>query len=425
MEMSMAMAPRFIGSFFAALIAAGLALQPAVAAKIDAKAKAVAAIPARPGPVASPRPVASKAPAAANAPAIGIDTQAAHAIIIEVETGAVLLDKAADQPFPPASLNKLMTAYVVFDMLKKGEAKLTDQLPVSEEAWRLGGSKMFVPLGGKVSIDDLVHGMIIQSGNDACLVLAEGLAGSEQAFVDLMNKKAKEIGLDHSHFANVTGLPDPNGWVTARDLATLAVRTIQNFPEFYKIYGEKEFVFNNIKQGNRNPLLYDNDGADGLKTGHTEESGYSVTGSVKRGERRIVIVLGGLPTMKARAQESERLVDWAFREFNDYRLFSAGDTVDEAQVWLGADARVPLSVTKNLVVTLPRQARPGMKVTLQYDSPIPAPVAKGETLGKIVVTAPNLVPIEMPLVATRNVPRMNAVGRIATLAGYLVWGERN
>ena len=425
MEMSMAMAPRFIGSFFAALMAAGLALQPAVAAKIDAKAKAVAAIPARPGPVASPRPVASKAPAAANAPAIGIDTQAAHAIIIEVETGAVLLDKAADQPFPPASLNKLMTAYVVFDMLKKGEAKLTDQLPVSEEAWRLGGSKMFVPLGGKVSIDDLVHGMIIQSGNDACLVLAEGLAGSEQAFVDLMNKKAKEIGLDHSHFANVTGLPDPNGWVTARDLATLAVRTIQDFPEFYKIYGEKEFVFNNIKQGNRNPLLYDNDGADGLKTGHTEELGYSVTGSVKRGERRIVIVLGGLPTMKARAQESERLVDWAFREFNDYRLFSAGDTVDEAQVWLGADARVPLSVTKNLVVTLPRQARPGMKVTLQYDSPIPAPVAKGETLGKIVVTAPNLVPIEMPLVATRNVPRMNAVGRIATLAGYLVWGERH
>ena len=337
----------------------------------------------------------------------------------------MLLDKAADQPFPPASLNKLMTAYVVFDMLKKGEAKLTDQLPVSEEAWRLGGSKMFVPLGGKVSIDDLVHGMIIQSGNDACLVLAEGLAGSEQAFVDLMNKKAKEIGLDHSHFANVTGLPDPNGWVTARDLATLAVRTIQDFPEFYKIYGEKEFVFNNIKQGNRNPLLYDNDGADGLKTGHTEESGYSVTGSVKRGERRIVIVLGGLPTMKARAQESERLVDWAFREFNDYRLFSAGDTVDEAQVWLGADARVPLSVTKNLVVTLPRQARPGMKVTLQYDSPIPAPVAKGETLGKIVVTAPNLVPIEMPLVATKNVPRMNAVGRIATLAGYLVWGERH
>ncbi len=181
---------------------------------------------------------------------------------------------------------------------------------------------MFVPLGGKVTIDDLMHGMIIQSGNDACVVLAEGLAGSVEAFVDLMNQKAKEIGLKDSHFANVDGLPDPNEWMTARDLATLAIRTIKDFPEYYKIYSEMDFTFNNIKQGNRNPLLYKNVGADGLKTGHTEEAGYSLTASVLRGDRRIVMVLGGLPTMKARAEESERLVDWAFREFNDYRLFS-------------------------------------------------------------------------------------------------------
>ncbi len=405
--------PRLIGMLIAALLLAGLAGAPP-AAKTRAKAKATAAIPA-----------AVAAPEASGAPAIGIDTQAVHAIIVEVETGAVLLDKAADQPFPPASLDKLMTAYVVFDMLKKGQAKLTDELPVSEEAWRLGGSRMFLPLGAKVTIDDLVHGMIIQSGNDACLVLAEGLAGSEQAFVDLMNKTAKEIGLKSSHFANVTGLPDPNGWVTARDLATLAIRTIKDFPEYYKIYGEKEYVFNNIKQGNRNPLLYENDGADGLKTGHTEESGYSVTGSVKRGDRRIVIVLGGLPTMRARAQESERLVDWAFREFDDARLFTAGETVEEAPVWLGAAARVPLAVAQDLVVTLSRQARAGMKVTLEYNSPIPAPIKKGEAVGKIDVTAPGTAPIEMPLVAAANVGRMDAIGRIATLAGYLAWGGRH
>ena len=408
----MAIGPRFFGFLVAALLATALAGQPA-AAKIKAKPAASAPVPA------------ASASAAAGAPAIGIDTEAAHAIIVEVETGTVLLDKEADQAFPPASLNKLMTAYVVFDMLKKGAAKLTDQLPVSEEAWRLGGSKMFVPLGGKVSIDELVHGMIIQSGNDACLVLAEGLAGSEQAFVDLMNKTAKQIGLKHSHFANVTGLPDPNGWVTARDLATLAIRTIKDFPEFYKIYGEKEFTFNNIKQGNRNPLLYENDGADGLKTGHTKESGFSVTGSVKRGDRRIVIVLGGLPSMRARAQESERLVDWAFRDFNDYRLFSAGETVEDAPVWLGAAARVPLTVADNLVVTLSRQARTAMKVTADYTSPIPAPIDKGETLGKLVVTAPGINPIETPLIAAASVPRMNAIGRIATLAGYLVWGGRH
>lgn len=413
--MTMGIVPRLTGTLVAAAVAASLA-GPSAAARPGHRARAVS-------PAAAP--AEAIAPTSSATPATGIDTQALHAIIVEVETGAVLLEKEADQPFPPASLDKLMTAYVVFDMLKKGQAKLTDELPVSEEAWRLGGSKMFVPLGGKVSIDDLVHGMIIQSGNDACLVLAEGLAGSEQAFVDLMNKTAKEIGLKNSHFANVTGLPDPNGWVTARDLATLAVRTIKDFPEYYKIYGEKEFTFNNIKQGNRNPLLYENDGADGLKTGHTKESGYSVAGSVKQGDRRIVIVLGGLPTMRARAQESERLVSWAFREFNDYRLFTAGEAIENAPVWLGAEPRVPLSVDKDFVVTLSRQARAGMKAALQYDSPIPAPIHQGEAVGKIDVTAPGLSPIELPLVAARNVERMDAMGRIATLAGYLVWGERH
>ena len=358
-------------------------------------------------------------------PAGGIETQAKHALILEVETGAVLLDKGADERIPPASMSKIMTAYIVFGMLKEGRAALTDQLPVSERAWRLQGSKMFVPIGGSISIDDLLKGVIIQSGNDACLVLAEGLAGSEEAFVELMNQKAKEIGLKDSHFADVSGLPSSDHWMTARDLATLAIRTIKDFPEYYHYYSEIDYEFNNIKQGNRNPLLYKNAGADGLKTGHTEEAGFSLTASVKRDNRRVILVLNGLPTMKARAQESERLIEWAFREFNDYRLFAAGDKVDDGEVWLGAEPKVPLTVSKDFVVTLPRKARKEMKVTVEYDRPIPAPVQKGDTIGKVVMTAPDATTVEAPLVAADSVERMNPWGRIATLAGYLVWGQRH
>jgi D-alanyl-D-alanine carboxypeptidase (penicillin-binding protein 5/6) len=256
-------------------------------------------------------------------------------------------------------------------------------------------------------------------------VLAEGLAGSEEAFVELMNQKAKEIGLTDSHFANVDGLPSPDHWMTARDLATLSIRTIKDFPDYYHYYGQMEYEFNNIKQGNRNPLLYKGMGADGLKTGHTEEAGYSLTASVKRDDRRIVLVLGGLPSMKARAQESERLIEWAFREFNDYKLFVAGDKVEDAEAWLAVEPKVPLTVSRDLVVTLPRKARKDMKVVVEYDRPIPAPISQGQIVGKVVVTAPDAPPAEVPLVAGASVARMDAIGRIATLAGYLVWGGRH
>jgi D-alanyl-D-alanine carboxypeptidase (penicillin-binding protein 5/6) len=401
----------FGAAMAAALVAASVVCQPAAAARVHPKAKATAAV---------------EAPATSTtAPAAAIEIQAKHAFIIEADTGTVLLDKGADERMPPASMSKIMTAYVVFDMLKQGRAKLDDELPVSERAWRLQGSKMFVPLGGRVSIDDLLKGVIIQSGNDACLVLAEGLAGSEEAFVDLMNQKAKEIGFKDSHFANVSGLPDPDHYMTARDLATLAMRTIKNFPEYYHYYGETEYGFNSINQGNRNPLLYKGMGADGLKTVHTEEAGYSLTASVKRNDRRIILVLGGLPTMKARAQESERLVEWAFREFNDYRLFAAGDKVDDGEVWLGSVPKVPLTVSQDLVVTLSRKARKDMKVTAEYNPPIAAPITKGQTVGKVIVTAPDVPQTEVPLVAAADVGRMDPLGRIATMAGYLVWGNRH
>jgi D-alanyl-D-alanine carboxypeptidase (penicillin-binding protein 5/6) len=353
----------------------------------------------------------------------GIDTQAKHALILEAETGAVLLDKFAEERIPPASMSKVMTAYLVFDYLKQGRAKLEDELPVSEQAWRTGGSKMFVPIGSRIKIDDLLRGMIIQSGNDACVVLAEGLAGSLANFIDQMNEKAKQIGLKDSHFANVDGLPDPDHYMTARDLATLAVRTIEDFPEYYHYYGEKDYNFNNINQGNRNPLLYRDIGADGLKTGHTDEAGYSLLASVKRDKRRVILVLNGLPSMKARGTESERLIEWAFREYNDYQLFAVGDKVDDAEVWLGAEPKVPMTVAKDFLVTLPRKSRKDMKVSIAYDKPVPAPIKKGDKVGKLVVTAPEMAPAEAPLVAAGNVDRMGPVGRIAMVAAHLIWSR--
>ena len=375
-------------------------------------------------PAEKPPPVSAVPPAAPASPETPIDTQARYAYIEEVETGAVLLEKGADERLYPASMNKMMTAYVVFGMLKDGRAKLDQRLSVSREAWKLGGSKMFVPVGGEVAINDLLQGALVQSGNDACLVLAEGLAGSEAGFVKLMNEKAREIGLTGSHFDDVTGLPDPNDWMTAHDLARVAIRTIEDFPQYYRYYSQPSFTYDRITQQNRNPLLHKNLGVDGLKTGHTEESGYSLTVSAKQGDRRIVMVLSGLPTKRALSEESERLVRWAFREFRNYRLFAKGEKVDEADTWLGARPRVPLTVAKDLVVTLSPAARPQMKVTIDYDNPVAAPIKKGEKVGTITVSAPGGAAVKAPLAAAVAVGRMGRLGRVAALAGYLLWGRR-
>jgi D-alanyl-D-alanine carboxypeptidase (penicillin-binding protein 5/6) len=403
----------------AAIVATVLLLCGFVAADVAAQTRSGIAprsgVPAKKGP----------APTVPPPPSTGIDTLARHAMIYEVDTNTVLFDKHAEERMPPASMSKIMTAYVVFGMLKEGRASLGDELPVSEHAWRLGGSKMFVAIGGRIKIEDLVKGMLIQSGNDACVVLAEGLAGSEEAFVDKMNEKGKELGLKDSHFANTTGLPDPNEWMTARDLVTLSVRIIKDFPEYYHYFSEKDFNFNNIDQGNRNPLLYKNLGADGLKTGHTDEAGYSLTASVLRGDRRIIVVISGLSSMKERGAESERLIEWAFREYNNYKLFGVGDKVDDAEVWLGAEPKVGLTVADDLVVTLPRRSRHDMKVSISYDKPVPAPVNKGDQIGKIVVTAPDVAPIEKPLFAAAAVKPIGTIGRMATLAAYLIWGSRH
>jgi D-alanyl-D-alanine carboxypeptidase (penicillin-binding protein 5/6) len=357
-----------------------------------------------------------------------IDTSARTAIVLDFDTGAVLFDKGADQRIPPASMSKIMTAYVVYSYLKAGRVKLDDTLPVSEKAWakhKSDESNMFVPLGAQVKVEDLIRGMIIQSGNDACVVLAEGLAGSEQAFVDQMNEAAQKLGLKDSHFANVDGLPDPDEYVTARDLAKLARALIQDFPEYFHYDAEKDFTYNGIKQGNRNPLLYKDLGVDGMKTGHTSEAGYGITVTADRSGRRVIEVLSGMSSMKERSQESEKLLEWAYREWANYKLVKAGDALDDAPVWLGVSATVPVAVTADVVVTLPRRSRQALKVTAIYDHAAAAPVKEGQTVGKLHIAAPDTAELDVPLLATQPVERVGAFTRAGLTAGYLIFGRKN
>jgi len=354
--------------------------------------------------------------------AAGIDTSAREAFITDMETGAILLEKDADAPMHPASMSKIMTVYLTFERLKDGRLSLDDELLVSEKAWRMGGSKMFVKVGNKVRIEDLLQGVIVQSGNDACIVLAEGIAGTEEAFAELMTKKARELGLTTSTFANATGWPNPNHIMTARELAMLAEHVIRDFPEYYHYFSEKEFTWNGIRQSNRNPLLYLSAGADGLKTGHTEEAGYGLTASAVRNGRRVVMVLNGLPSQKARSEESARLMDWAFREFGNYALFKPGEVVEQGEVWLGEKATVPLVIPDGLTVTLSRRARPDMKVTVSYDTVIPAPVKEGQEVARLTVSAPDTDPIEVPLVAGEDVERLGVFGRLTAALKYLIFG---
>jgi len=354
-----------------------------------------------------------------------IETLAREAIVVDMTTGAVLFEKAADQRMPPASMSKIMTTYMLFSRLKEGKITLDDTLPVSENAWRRGGavsdgSTMYLKLGERVKVSDLIQGIIVQSGNDACIVVAEGLSGSEEAFATEMNKKAKEIGLKNSVFRNSTGLPDPDHVMTPRDLTILAERMITDFPEFYHFYSEKNFTYNGIKQGNRNPLLYKGIGVDGLKTGHTKEAGYCLTASAKQGERRLVLVVTGLPSMQARSEESERLLDWGFREFENVALFKSGETVETAEVWLGAEETVPLQAQSDIVMTIPRKARDGMKVTVVYDGPIPAPVHKGDRIATLAVSAPGIPTVEQPLVAGADVAEKGYVGRVFAALGNVL-----
>lgn len=342
-------------------------------------------------------------------PTTVVQTNAQFALMMDYETGSVLFSKDGDQPMAPASMAKLMTVAILFEKIKHRELRLEDTFTVSEQAWRLSvagkneSSKMFVSIGSQIKVEDLLRGIIVQSGNDACTVVAEHFSGSEAAFSDLMNAEAKKIGLKGSVFKNASGLPDPEMRVTAHDLATLAAYLIREFPDLYRFFGEQEFTWNGIKQANRNLLLGSYPGADGLKTGHTQASGYGMVASAVQDGRRLILVVNGLKSEAERAAETKRLFDLAFREFRTYALLKAGDVVGEAEVWAGEVRGVPLAVRQPVKLLMRRASRDGLKVKLDYLEPVIPPVARGQALGKLTITAPGVPDTVVPVYAGADV----------------------
>ncbi len=337
---------------------------------------------------------------------------APHAILIDAENGAVLFERDPDQLIFPASLGKLMTVEYVFHELKEGRIKLTDEYMVSENAWRKGGamshgSTMYAAINSKIAVSDLLHGMIIQSGNDACIVLAEGVAGNEADFGVKLTERAREIGLNKSVFTNSNGLPDPNEKVTTRELGILARYIIHNYPELYSIFGEREFTWNKIRQQNRNPLLGMGIGADGLKTGFTSDAGYGLVGSAVQNGLRLVVVVNGLKSDKERADEAKKLLDWGFRSFEQRILFAEGQTIGAAKVYGGASGHVSLVATGLARVMLPKNGPERLIARIVYKGPVPAPVVEGQEIGALKVWRNDVVILEMPLKASESVGKGN------------------
>ncbi|WP_408740267.1 D-alanyl-D-alanine carboxypeptidase family protein [Acetobacter sp. AN02] len=374
--------------------------------------------PARAGkkPAAAGNDAAPVAGTPATSPLGPVDTVARWAFIVDFTSGTVLLEKAADDHMPPSSLTKMMTAYVVFAMLRAGRIRLDQSFPVSERAWQMQGSKMFVPLGGMVSVEELIQGMLIQSGNDACIVLAEGIAGSEEQFVNLMNDTAGKLGMANTHYMNSTGWPSDNHYMSARDTATIAVHLIRDFPEYYHYFSETEFKYNKISQGNRN-VLVDKGLADGLKTGHTDAGGYGLCASSLRNGRRVVMAINGMASSNERAHEGERLMAWAFANFESVPLLKKGQVLEQVPVWNGTARTVPGTPAQDLTLTLPRGWQSKVHFSVDYNQPVPAPVAAGQAVGQITIALDGGQNIPVPLVAGNAVPKLGFGGRIGRRLG--------
>jgi len=337
---------------------------------------------------------------------------APHAILIDAENGGVLFERDADKLIFPASLGKLMTAEYVFNEIKEGRIKLTDEYMVSENAWRKGGapshgSTMFAAIYSKVPVDDLIHGMIIQSANDACIVLAEGIAGNEAAFAEKLTERARAIGLAKSVFTNSNGLPDPGEQVTTRELGMLARHIIRTYPDFYQLFGQADYTWNKIRQQNRNPLLGAMAGADGLKTGFTKEAGYGLVGSAVQNGLRLIVVVNGVATAKERADEAKKLLEWGFRNFEQRVLFAEGQTIGAAKVFGGASSRVDLVADGVVRVMLPKTGADKLIARIVYNGPVPAPVTEGTRIGNLKVWRNDNLILTMPLKATENVGKGN------------------
>jgi D-alanyl-D-alanine carboxypeptidase (penicillin-binding protein 5/6) len=342
------------------------------------------------------------------ASAQGYETNARQAILLDVETGTILYEKDADARMPPASMAKLMTMAVVFAALRDGSLKLDQEFVVSEAAWRQGGAPsrgttMFAALGSSIRVEDLIRGVIVQSANDGCIVLAEGMAGSQEAFAALMNKEAERLGLGNSHFTNPTGYVDPAQYTSARDLAKLTGYLIREFPEYYRIYSEPEFTWNKIRQLNRNPLLSMNVGADGLTTGSTDESGFGLAGSTVRNGQRLILIINGVEKDKLRNEEARKLIEWGYNEFERVRLFDQGEVVAEARVFGGAETRVGLVSKQPLELLLPIGSRDVLKAEVVYQGPLPAPVEAGREVGVIKVTTSEGMTMQAPVYTAAGV----------------------
>lgn len=341
---------------------------------------------------------------------------AQHVTIMDGASGAILACNDCETPIPPASMAKLMTVLVVLERLRARAITFETRFPVSEYAWRehgamSGGSHMFLPVNATASVRDLIQGAVIVSANDACVVLAEGIAGSEQAFAQIMNRRARELGLRSAHFTNVTGVDDPQQRISSADLARLTRHIIINYPEFYRVYGRREFTYNNRTQANRNPLLGAFPGADGVKTGHTDDSGYGLVGSaVQNGQRRIV-VFNGLPTMASRTSEAQRLMRSAFNDYNLVTIARRGEQVGEARVRLGSRRNVPLVAERDIVIGGSRSAQVGVTAHIVYTGPLRPPIRKGDVVARLVVAGPNFPTQEFPLAAGRRIGRANWFSR--------------
>lgn len=333
-------------------------------------------------------------------------------LVMDADTGHVIAADREDERFPPASLTKMMTSYVVEYEIAKGNIALEDMVLVSEKAWRTGGSRMFIQEGTQVSVDDLLHGVIIQSGNDASVALAEHIAGSERAFADLMNQHARLLGMENTHFENATGLPAEDHYSTAIDLAKLGKALINEFPQHYALYSQKYFTYNNIRQPNRNKLLWRDDSVDGIKTGHTDEAGYCLVASAERDDMRLISVVMGSSSEEVRAQESQKLLSYGFRYYRTHALYEAGQVLRDEKVWAGSRDQIRLGVAENLAVTVPRGQTDQLEASIELDKVIKAPVASGDVLGQVQITLQGERVASVPLVALEAVPEGGLFKRI-------------
>tara|TARA_B100000949_G_scaffold109981_1_gene97432 strand:+ start:364 stop:1488 length:1125 start_codon:yes stop_codon:yes gene_type:complete len=350
-------------------------------------------------------------------------SNAKQAMLIDADTGYVLYEKNADELTAPSSMSKMMTVYLIFEKLQNGTLSLTDQLEVSKAAWAKRGSRMFLEENSQVSVEDLLRGIIVQSGNDACVVIAEAFSGTEENFSEELNIKAREIGLENSNFTNSTGWPDEGHLSTARDLSIIAIKTVQNFPEYYHFYAEESFEYNGINQRNRNTLLNKPVGVDGLKTGHTEAGGYGLAASALRKNQRLIMVINGLSSNKERTVEAIQLLEWGYRNFTNFDLLKEGMAVLQAKVWLGDKKTVPLVINEDTKITIPSESRDKLQFKVEYDSPISAPIEEGTKIAELEITAPGIDSLRIPLYAGSTITSLGPLSKLLSVVNYFVWGE--